>query len=70
MASANVLKYLEGQLLLGVNPDPARWEGVLLPFRVADLDGLMPEVFGAKRPVRAVTMAEAKLSLPDRSCWA
>jgi NAD kinase len=59
---ANVLKYLDGQLLLGVNPDPARWEGVLLPFRVADLDGLMPEVFGEKRPVRAVTMAEAKLN--------
>jgi hypothetical protein len=59
---ANVLKYLDGQLLLGVNPDPVRWEGVLLPFRVADLDGLMPEVFGEKRPIRAVTMAEAKLN--------
>ncbi len=59
---ANVLKYLDGQLLLGVNPDPARWEGVLLPFRVADLDPLMPEVFAEKRPIRAVTMAEAKLN--------
>jgi NAD kinase len=59
---ANILKYLDDQLLLGVNPDPVRWEGVLLPFRVADLDGLMPEVFGEKRPIRAVTMAEAKLN--------
>jgi NAD kinase len=59
---ANVLKYLDGQRLLGVNPDPARWEGVLLPFRVPDLDALMPEVFGAKRPIRRVTMAEAKLN--------
>ncbi len=59
---ANVLKYLDGQLLLGVNPDPGRWEGVLLPFRVADLDHVMPEVFGEKRAVRAVTMAEAKLN--------
>jgi NAD kinase len=59
---ANVLKYLEGQLLLGVNPDPARWEGVLLPFRVADLDAVVPEVFGEKRPIRAVTMAEARLN--------
>ena len=59
---ANVLKYLDGQLLLGVNPDPARWEGVLLPFRVADLDAVMPEVFGEKREIRAVTMAEAKLN--------
>ncbi len=59
---ANVLKYLDGQLLLGVNPDPARWEGVLLPFRVADLDGVMPDVFSEKRQVRAVTMAEARLN--------
>ena len=35
---ANVLKYLDGQLLIGVNPDAARWEGVLLPFTVAELD--------------------------------
>lgn len=59
---ANVMKYLHGQLLLGVNPDPARWEGVLLPFQVPDLDGLMPEVFAGKRTIRAVTMAEAKLN--------
>jgi NAD kinase len=59
---ANVLKYLDGQLLLGVNPDPGRWEGVLLPFRVSDLDAVMPEVFTEKRPIRAVTMAEAKLN--------
>jgi hypothetical protein len=59
---ANVMKYLDGQLLLGVNPDPGRWEGVLLPFRVPDLDVLMPEVFAGKRAIRAVTMAEAKLN--------
>jgi NAD kinase len=59
---ANVMKYLDGQLLLGVNPDPGRWEGVLLPFQVPDLDGLMPEVFAEKRAIRAVTMAEAKLN--------
>ena len=59
---ANVLKYLDGQLLLGANPDPRRWEGVLLPFRVPDLDALMPEVFAKKRPIREVTMAEATLN--------
>ena len=32
---ANVLKYLDGQKLIGVNPDPARWEGVLLPLTAA-----------------------------------
>lgn len=59
---ANVLKYLDGQLLLGVNPDPERWEGVLLPFTVADLDLVMPEVFARKRAVSEVTMAEARLN--------
>ncbi len=59
---ANVLKYLDGQLLVGVNPDAKRWEGVLLPFTLADLNLVMPEVFAKKRPVADVTMAEAKLN--------
>ncbi len=59
---ANVLKYLNGQPVVGVNPDPARWEGVLLPFEVSDLELLVPEVFASKRPLNAVTMAEAKLN--------
>ena len=29
---ANTLKYLQGQPLVGVNPDPHRYDGVLLPF--------------------------------------
>lgn len=59
---ANVLKYLDGQLLIGVNPDASRWEGGLLPFTVADLDRVIPEVFARKRPVADVTMAETKLN--------
>jgi len=59
---ANVLKYLDGQLLIGVNPDAGRWEGVLLPFTLPELDLVMPEVFAEKRPVRDVTMAQAKLN--------
>jgi NAD kinase len=59
---ANVLKYLDGQLLLGVNPDTARWEGVLLPFTVPNLAKVVPEVFAQKRPVRDVTMAQVRLN--------
>jgi NAD kinase len=59
---ANALKYLDKQLLVGVNPDIQRWEGVLLPFTVKDLDKLMPEVFARKRPISEVTMAQAKLN--------
>lgn len=59
---ANVLKYLDGQLLVGVNPDAKRWEGVLLPFTLEDLNLVIPEVFAKKRPVADVTMAEARLN--------
>jgi NAD kinase len=59
---ANVLKYLDRQLVIGVNPDPARWEGALLHFTVPELEGLVPEVFQGKRPVRRVTMAEVHLN--------
>jgi NAD kinase len=65
---ANVLKYLDGQLLVGVNPDAARWEGILLPFSVPELDFIMPEVFAQKRPVMDVTMAEAKLNTGETLC--
>lgn len=59
---ANVLKYLDGQLLIGVNPDVGRWEGVLLPFTIPDLDLAIPEVFAGKRPINDVTMAQAVLN--------
>ncbi len=59
---ANILKYLDKQLLIGVNPDTDRWEGVLLPFAVSDLDLIVPEVFASGRPVRDITMARAELN--------
>lgn len=59
---ANVLKYLDGQPVVGVNPDPERWEGVLLPFGVPDLGGVMPALFRRELPLRRVTMAKASLN--------
>lgn len=59
---ANTLKYLDGQPLIGVNPDPARWDGVLLPFQVADLRSLLPDVFAHRRPIGEVSMAKAMLN--------
>ncbi len=59
---ANVLKYLHGQPVVGVNPDPARWEGVLLPFTVTDLTKIIPDVLSSNRPIREVTMAKAELN--------
>ncbi len=65
---ANTLKYLNGHPLVGVNPDPARWDGKLLPFGVGDLEKVMPEVLANRRPTRAVDMAEAVLNTGTRIC--
>jgi NAD kinase len=59
---ANTMKYLAGHPLVGVNPDPQRWDGILLPFSVKDLMKIIPEVFARRRKVRDVTMAQAVLS--------
>jgi NAD kinase len=59
---ANTLKYLKGQPLVGVNPDPARWDGVLLPFHVPDVGSIVTEVVQGKRKQKEVSMAEARLN--------
>jgi hypothetical protein len=59
---ANTLKYLTTQLLVGVNPDPARWDGILLPFQVSDLKLVIQDVFKMKRQVKEVSMAKAALN--------
>lgn len=59
---ANTMKYLDGQPLLGVNPDAKRYDGQLLPFVVDDLVKVVPEVFRRARPTKSVTMAKASLN--------
>lgn len=59
---ANTLKYLDTQSLIGVNPDPARWDGVLLPFTAADLGKIVPETDRGIRRIRSITMAQATLN--------
>lgn len=56
---ANVMKYLDGQPLIGVNPDTARWDGVLLPFEAGQLAELLPRVLEGKYNGKDITMAEA-----------
>ncbi len=59
---ANTLKYLLGQPCLGVNPDPSRWDGVLLPFAVADLQEVLPLVFAGNASLKQITFAKATLN--------
>ncbi|MDF3036423.1 MAG: NrtR-regulated hypothetical NrtY, PpnK-type kinase domain [Paucimonas sp.] len=58
---ANTMKYLNGQPLLGVNPDPQRWDGVLLPWRVGDLAKRIPSVLSGQCKTQEITMAMARL---------
>jgi NAD kinase len=59
---ANTLKYLDGHPLVGVNPDPNRYDGVLLPFAPTDLSRVFDEILRDRRPRKAITMAKASLS--------
>ncbi|HKV37933.1 MAG TPA: sugar kinase [Blastocatellia bacterium] len=59
---ANTVKYSTAQPIVGVNPDPVRWEGILVPFAVDDLGQIIPELFENKRQIKDVTMAMARLN--------
>lgn len=57
---ANVLKYLDGQPLIGVNPDTARWDGILLPFEAGEVERILLKVLGGNHGFKEITMAQAK----------
>ncbi len=59
---ANTLKYVPGRPVIAINPDPVRYDGILLPFEVKDVLAISQEVMTKGRPVQAITMAEASLS--------
>jgi len=63
---ANTLKYLDGQHVIGVNPDVQRWDGVLLPFGPTDLLRILPEALARKRTLKTVTMAKASLNTGEQ----
>lgn len=57
---ANVAKYLDGQPVIGVNPDPERNPGVLVPFSANAASKLIHRVSDPRKlPVRGLTMVEA-----------
>ena len=59
---ANTLKYLDGQAVVGVNPDPARWDGVLLPFKPGDVGDVVRDHVAARRQMKEIVMARAALN--------
>ena len=59
---ANVAKYAGAQPIVGVNPDPERFDGVLLPFRPEEVNSIVTRVLNGKSRARRVTLAEARLA--------
>ncbi len=59
---ANTAKYVGAQPIIGVNPDPARFDGILLPFAPDQLNDTIHGVLDGSCRIRAVTLAEAKLN--------
>lgn len=59
---ANVLKYTRHHPVIGVNPDPDRWDGVLLPFTVHELERAAAKVLAGRHSIAKVTIAKAELN--------
>jgi NAD kinase len=59
---ANVAKYAEDRPIVGVNPDPGRFDGVLLPFGPGDAAHAVGRLLAGKAvATRTVTLAEIQL---------
>jgi hypothetical protein len=59
---ANVAKYAGAQPIVGVNPDPERFDGILLAFQPAETKAIVARVLDGKpTAARAVTLAEVQL---------
>jgi NAD kinase len=58
----NTAKYLYGQPIVAVNPDPARYDGILLPFTPREAPFGVARVFEGRAAFHAITMAEVTLN--------
>jgi NAD kinase len=58
----NIAKYLDGQPILAVNPDPKKIEGVLLPFTTKDFWKPFTTGIYGDPPIKRITMAETLLN--------
>jgi len=59
---ANTAKYVAGQPLVAINPDPKRFDGILLPFEVREARGAIEAVLEGTAEERRVTLAEVELN--------
>ncbi len=59
---SNTAKYLDGQLVVGVNPDPSRIDGLLVPFSPLDAPTAVQQVIERSATFSEITMAEVRLN--------
>lgn len=57
---ANTLKYLSGQSVIAVNPDPQRFDGGLLPFELHQLQDAVRRTLVKDVDINSITFAEAR----------
>ncbi len=58
---ANTAKYAGAQPIVAVNPEPGRFDGVLLPFQPHQVRAAIAQLMEAKAKIREVTLAAVKL---------
>lgn len=58
---ANTAKYVGAQPIVAVNPEPKRFDGILLPFLPDQARSAVARVIEAKASIHEVTLAEIKL---------
>jgi NAD kinase len=58
----NTAKYLKGQPLVAVNPDPAHIDGILVPFTIAQAPEAVRRALHGQARTRPISMAEACLA--------
>jgi NAD kinase len=59
---ANVAKYARGLPIIGINPDPSRIDGILVPFHTDQLRMVLQKVLKGSASVRDVTLARASMN--------
>lgn len=57
---ANALKYLDGNPVIAINPDPDRWDGKLLPFEVSNLKDVALKTMADIADSKTITFVEAR----------
>ncbi|MEZ4883449.1 MAG: hypothetical protein R3E32_01840 [Chitinophagales bacterium] len=59
---ANTAKYAYGIPIIGINPDPTQYDGILLPFQTKDIERIVEKTLAGRYQHKEVTMAEARLN--------